>query len=83
MCVVELVLDLAVQKTTPITKAVKLQLRAEIYNAFNHNNLTPLGVLSDASESGTTGSTIGVALGNPGIGPGEPVNAQLALKIIF
>jgi hypothetical protein len=76
-------LDLAVQKTTPITEAVKLQLRAEIYNAFNHNNLTPLGVLSDASESGTTNSTIGVALGNPGIGPGEPVNAQLALKIIF
>ena len=29
------------------------------------------------------GSSLRWALGNPGIGPGEPVNAQLALKIIF
>jgi len=76
-------LDLAVQKSTPITELVKLQLRAEIFNAFNHNNLSPLGILSDASEKGTIGSTVGVALGNPGIGPGEPVNAQFAVKIIF
>ena len=75
--------DLAVQKTTPITQVVNLQLRAEIFNAFNHNNLSPLGILSDASEGGTIGSTVGVAIGNPGIGPGEPVNAQFAVKITF
>jgi hypothetical protein len=76
-------LDLAVQKTTPITEVVKLQIRAEIFNAFNHNNLSPLGLLSDASETGTISQTIGVAIGNPGIGPGEPLNVQFALKIIF
>jgi hypothetical protein len=72
-----------VQKTTPITEVVKLQIRAEIFNAFNHNNLSPLGLLSDASETGTISQTIGVAIGNPGIGPGEPLNVQFALKIIF
>jgi hypothetical protein len=75
--------DLAVQKSTPITEAVKLQIRAEIFNAFNHNNLAPLGILSNASETGTIGSTVGVALGNPGIGPGEPLNAQFSAKLSF
>jgi hypothetical protein len=75
--------DLAVQKSTPITELVNLQIRAEIFNLFNHTNLSPLGVLSDASEKGTIGSTVGVALGNPGIGPGEPVNAQFSVKLLF
>jgi hypothetical protein len=39
--------------------------------------------LSDASENGTIGSTVGVAIGNPGIGPGEPLNAQFSVKLIF
>ena len=75
--------DLAVQKSTPITEAVKVQIRADIFNLFNHNNLSPLGVLSNASEKGTIGSTVGVALGNPGIGPGEPLNAQFSVKLLF
>jgi len=75
--------DLAVQKSTPITEVVSLQLRADIFNLFNHANLSPLGVLSDASENGTIGSTVGVAIGNPGIGPGEPINVQLSAKIVF
>jgi len=75
--------DLAVQKSTPITEVVNLQIRAEIFNLFNHTNLSPLGVLSNASEKGTIGSTVGVALGNPGIGPGEPINAQFSAKVFF
>jgi hypothetical protein len=75
--------DLAVEKNTPIAEKVSLQIRAEIFNLFNHTNLSPLGILSNASEKGTIGSTVGVALGNPGIGPGEPINAQFSAKLFF
>jgi len=75
--------DLAIVKNTAITERVSAQLRADIFNLFNHNNLSPLGVLSNASEKGTIGSTVGVALGNPGIGPGEPLNAQFSVRVSF
>ena len=75
--------DLAIVKNTAITEHVSAQLRADIFNLFNHTNLAPLGVLSNASEKGTIGSTVGVALGNPGIGPGEPLNAQFSLRLSF
>ncbi|HEY1256346.1 MAG TPA: TonB-dependent receptor [Terracidiphilus sp.] len=75
-------IDLAVVKNTPITERVSAQLRADIINVFNHTNLAPVG-FPTAGETSTIGGTIGQYLGNPGIGPGEPVNAQLALKIIF
>jgi len=75
-------IDLAVVKNTVITERVSAQLRADIINIFNHTNLAPVG-FPTAGETSTIGSTIGQYLGNPGIGPGEPVNAQLALKIIF
>lgn len=74
--------DLAVVKNTAITERVSAQLRADIINIFNHTNLAAVG-FPTAGETSTIGSTIGQYLGNPGIGPGEPVNAQLALKIIF
>jgi hypothetical protein len=32
---------------------------------------------------GRIGDTIGDSRGSPGIGPGEPFNMQLALKILF
>ncbi len=75
--------DLAVVKNTHITERVDAQLRADIINIFNHTNLAPVGVPATGEEGNEIGSTIGQYLGNPGIGPGEPVNAQLALKIIF
>jgi hypothetical protein len=75
-------IDLAVVKNTPITQRVNAQLRADIINVFNHTNLAPVG-FPTAGETSTIGATIGQYLGNPGIGPGEPVNVQLALKIIF
>jgi hypothetical protein len=39
--------------------------------------------LPTTGESGQISSTIGVFLGNPGIGPGEPENLQFSLKISF
>jgi hypothetical protein len=74
--------DLSVIKNTPIWETVNLQIRVDIFNIFNHTNLAPIG-FPTTGEVGQIGSTIGPYLGNPGIGPGEPVNAQLAAKIIF
>ena len=76
-------LDLAIVKNTPITERVSVQLRADIFNLFNHTNLAPLALVSNAGETGTINSTIGVALGNPGIGPGEPRNVQFSARLNF
>ncbi|HUH62229.1 MAG TPA: TonB-dependent receptor [Terracidiphilus sp.] len=73
---------------------VNTQFRAEMYNLFNRVNLaspacTQLcldywdGSSDFAGAFGTTSSTIGSGNFSPGIGPGEPFNVQLALKIIF
>jgi len=81
--------DLSLFKNTPITERINTQLRAEIYNTFNRMNLASPGCsqLCNAyfgnGGFGTIGSTIGSGNYSPGIGPGEPLNVQLALKIIF
>jgi hypothetical protein len=90
--------DLSIFKTTPFSERVKLQLRAEIFNLFNHPNFSsPLlpGFSVDASFNGidpVTGRGIGflpinvtpdVGIGNPFLGGGGPRNVQLALKLIF
>ena len=68
-----------------------VQFRAEMFNLFNRINLaspagTQLGNNSYSATStsfGTTSSTIGSGNYSPGIGPGEPFNVQLAMKLIF
>jgi hypothetical protein len=75
-------IDLSLFKTTPITERIKLQLRAEVFNAFNHNNFAP----PDSTLGGgfrQLNDTIGNYWGTPGVGPGEPLNVQLGEKIIF
>jgi hypothetical protein len=73
--------DFSVVKNTEITERINTQLRIEMYNLFNRINLAP-------SSGGLGGGfakssdTIGDYNGAPGIGPGEPFNMQLALKII-
>lgn len=73
---------------------INTQFRAEMYNLFNRLNLaspacTQLcadywdGSSGFAGAFATTSSTIGSGNYSPGIGPGEPFNVQLALKIIF
>jgi hypothetical protein len=39
--------------------------------------------MGSGSSFGASTSTIGVSIGDPGLGSGEPFNTQLALKIIF
>ncbi len=74
--------DVAFMKNTPIIERVSSQFRVDVFNIFNRTNLAPVG-FPQSGEGGQIGSTLGPYLGNPGIGPGEPLNAQFALKIIF
>jgi hypothetical protein len=60
-----------------------------MFNVTNRLNLaspgpTQLGnAYTGGSSFGQVGATIGAGNYAPGIGPGEPFNTQLALKIIF
>jgi hypothetical protein len=74
--------DVAVFKTTQITERLGAQFSANIFNIFNRTNYAPVGFPS-TGEGGVIGSTIGPFLGNPGIGPGEPLNAEFAIKLMF
>ena len=88
--------DLSVLKNIPIREQLRLQLRAEMFNLFNHKNLASgvgavgtscspdaTGVCTATGGFGQVTDTIGDFNGAPGIGPGEAFNLQLAAKIIF
>jgi len=85
--------DLSVFKNTKFDIhdfPINAQFRAEMYNVFNHVNLASPACTQlcndyygSGSGFGTSGSTIGSGNYAPGIGPGEPFNVQLALKLIF
>ena len=89
--------DLSLFKTTPITDQVKVQLRAEVFNLFNHPNFSsPLlpSFIADAAFNGLddTGRGKGflpitvtpdVGIGNPFLGGGGSRNIQLAVRLIF
>lgn len=76
--------DFSVFKDGHITERVTAQFRVEMFNLFNFINLAPPdNSLADGTAFGTITQTIGSYNGAPGIGPGEPFNTQLALKIIF
>jgi hypothetical protein len=74
--------DISAMKSTPIAEGVSLLFRANIYNAFDRTNLAPVG-FPGTGEAGVIGSTIGVYLGNQTIGPGEPLNTEFSLKVLF
>jgi hypothetical protein len=73
--------DLSVIKNIPVTERFRVQLRADMFNVFNRINLAT-GAGSVGGD-GTVRDTIGDFNGAPGIGPGEPFNMQLAVKVIF
>jgi hypothetical protein len=79
--------DLSILKDTAINERVRAQFRVEIFNLFNRVNLaspsfTGTNYLTGSSTA-IIATTNGVQLGQPGIGPGEPFNVQLALKILL
>jgi hypothetical protein len=89
--------DFSIFKDTDITEKLRLQLRAEVFNIFNHPNFSnPLlpSFAADMTSSidPVTGRGTGflpitvtpdVGIGNPFMGGGGPRNIQLALKFIF
>jgi hypothetical protein len=75
--------DFSVFKNTKIAERFTLQLRAEMFNLYNRNNYASPGSTFGSSSFGKVSDTIGDANGSPGIGPGEPFNTQIAIKIIF
>ncbi len=90
--------DFSIFKTTPITERVRVELRAEIFNIFNHPNFSsPLlpGFSADASFNGiepATGRGQGflpitvtpdVGIGNPFLGGGGSRNIQFAVRLLF
>lgn len=76
--------DFSVFKEIPIVgERLRAQFRAEIYNIFDRANLANPGV--NVNSAATLGLITATRNGNnaPGIGFGEPRNAQLALKILW
>lgn len=85
-------IDLSVLKNTKFNIAdfpLNVQFRAEMFNLFNRVNLASPACTQlcndyyGGSSFGRSGSTIGSGNFSPGIGPGEPFNVQLAMKLIF
>lgn len=86
--------DFSIFKNTTIHERVTAQFRVELFNLLNHANFAPPNTNPFTQSVGWAGpsasngfgqltDTIGSYNGAPGIGPGEPFNTQLALKIIF
>jgi hypothetical protein len=75
-------MDLSLFRNIPIKERLRAQFRAEMFNVFNHVNMAQPSA-KVGSSLGLIGSTIGASSGQPGIGPGEPFNMQLALKLLF
>ncbi len=89
--------DFSIFKNTQLTERLKLELRFETYNLFNHPNFAnpylPL-FIADAAQNGflPTGQSAGnyrltstgdVGIGYPFLGSGGPRGLQLAVKFTF
>jgi hypothetical protein len=85
--------DFSVFKDTKLGERLNMQLRAEVFNLFNHPNfanpLLPAGI-ADAGFNGPNAggylpitTTADVGPGNPFLGGGGPRGIQLAAKFTF
>jgi hypothetical protein len=77
--------DLSVFKSVKFTERIKGQFRAEMFNVFNRTNLgfSSIDYSTEANGFGAISSTVGSSEEAPGIGPGEPFNVQLGLRLTF
>jgi hypothetical protein len=77
--------DFALGKSFSIHDRVNLQIRAELFNIFNHPNfaLPNFFVLPGGTQQGLITQTPDQAQTNPGLGGGGPRVVQLGLKLLF
>ena len=89
--------DFSIFKNTAITEKLKLELRFEAYNLFNHPNFAnpylpafiadaaPNGINADGTSAGSLGlkTTGDVGIGYPVLGSGGPRSLQIAAKFSF
>src|SRR5271154_685021 len=89
--------DFSIFKDTAITERLKLQLRFEAYNLFNHANFAnpylpnfiadaaPNGFNANGTSAGSLGLTTtgDVGIGYPVLGSGGPRSLQIAAKFVF
>ncbi len=66
--------DMAFSKTTAITERVKLEIRAEFFNIFNHTNFLNPGVINLGVANGNTNPFSG---GAGGVNPNSGVFGQI------
>jgi hypothetical protein len=77
--------DLAVRREFRLRESVKLQLRAELFNIFNHPNFGPPTRVITSATFGQPTSMLSRSLGglNALYQMGGPRSAQLSLRVIF
>jgi hypothetical protein len=89
--------DFSLFKNTAITEKLKLELRFEAYNLFNHPNFAnpylpafiadaaPNGINPNGTSAGTLAlkTTGDVGIGYPVLGNGGPRSLQIAAKFVF
>ena len=72
-------------KSLVLTEPVRLQLRAEFFNAFSHTNFAyPVADLNNASFgriTQTMGSALSTSVGTTGAATGGPRLIQFALRL--
>ena len=84
-------LDLALRRQFTLSERARLQLRAEVFNVFNHPNFgDPVGDLASrlfGLSTQTLARSLGSGGANGGLSPlyqvGGPRSVQLALKVLF
>lgn len=78
-------MDLAVRRDFPIHERLKLQIRAETFNVFNHPNFGQVSGNFGTSNFGQFTSTLANSLGvlSPLYQMGGPRSIQFALKLVF
>jgi hypothetical protein len=64
-------LDLVVQKTIHVSERIRLQLRAEFFNALNHSNYSIVGRILNDPAFGVVQSQL------------DPRQIQLGAKVVF
>jgi len=77
--------DLAIRREFRLREPLRLQIRAEVFNLFNHPNFgPPVASLTDPLFGQPTGMLNGSLGGlNPLYQMGGPRSGQLALKVLF